>query len=536
MTPQSLISHLQIIEMLEFRQTSLESVRVLSVGAFHIGIKTNAASFNTSNYCDNWHSTAIFLGHINNEMQLRELLPPDAYESSVTGVELMHHIYKQRGAQGIAIASGCFAFITVDHQSDQAHIYTDPLGLMPIYYTHQLGCAWATNQAKCLIGNKDFDTSLRPRNSFNLALRQPSNFSLFQCIHKLPKGHGLTMCENTNDVKPIKDPYYSLKPNTSTASLTKADASVFLDHLLHESVNMARGSTKHVGALLSGGLDSSLVTSLAAGAHENVLHTVSMGTALSNEFKWAKIVADHIGSVHHELLLSNEDIMHGIATSVYENEIFDGLSAEIHAPMPCLYDFMKSFVVKLLTGYGADLLFGGTLPLDTSKNDVNQTLWNQILRTQWTGEFSPFLPSRYGITVEHPFWHRQLIEFATSLPAHMKLYNNEHKVILRSVGARYLPREIYMRPKIGIHQASSINKIFATFLGDDGASDNGYEKKDDFIYYLFQKLFNERLPLNSINLQQCVEEANSIRTSFPLLPAENKLNPSKPCVFLQKKS
>jgi carbapenam-3-carboxylate synthase len=147
------------------------------------------------------------------------------------------------------------------------------------------------------------------------------------------------------------------------------------------------------------------------------------------------------------------------------------------------------------------LLFGGTLPLQRPARGANLSLWEQIYRTRWTGEFSPFGASHYGMRVRHPFWSNRLIGFCLDLCASFKVSDDQVKIILREYAAResLLPENIVWRKKIGIHEGSSINRMFADRLRTDVS---GYELKSLFAYFVYREFLEHSLALDAIDTER----------------------------------
>lgn len=456
-------------------------IALIKSGNYCLGFDSSLKECHFSNH----ECTAFLCGVIKNEQELQKLLSTDE-----KGPRLIYTLYKTLGREGFSLIEGMFNFIIMK-TNGELEAFRDTLGLMPLYYTRQLGSLWLVNQAKLFIPNQAIDLSLKPRASVNYALDQPDDFSIFNQIHKVPPGGFI---RENGKVERFAD------MNRDLAPVSRDEAIASIRTLLKRTVRLSINGEKEFAVLLSGGVDSSTVTALCK-EQAGHFHTISMGTESSNEFAFASIVAKHVDSTHHELTLSDELVIEGIVSAIYENEIFDGLSAEIHAPLHHLYAYASRFAKKLITGYGADLLFGGTLSPTTAPSEVNPSLWQLIYRTRWTGEFSPFLAHKFNIQIEHPFWNVQLMRFALSLPPQHKVDGKEVKVALREFASkdRILPEEIVWRKKIGIHQASSINTIFSRFTGTDKIED--YSKKDDFAYHLFRLLFQERIPLQNINVK-----------------------------------
>ncbi len=241
---------------------------------------------------------------------------------------------------------------------------------------------------------------------------------------------------------------------------------------------------------LSGGLDSSLVTALAGRAGGNIA-SYAIGTTTSDEFPFSKIVSDHVGTAHTEYVFEDRAILAGVDAAIHLNEIYDGLSAEIQASLMCLYKSVQGRHRRIITGYGADLLFGGVLKAGADPSGVNADLWQQVYRTRWTGEFSPFGAARYGLHAMHPFWTPTLMGLALSLDPALKVTADSVKRVLREYAEDYglLPDRIVWREKIGIHEGSSVNSIFADALG---AQRTDYVTKTRYAYSRFKSFITGR--------------------------------------------
>jgi carbapenam-3-carboxylate synthase len=281
--------------------------------------------------------------------------------------------------------------------------------------------------------------------------------------------------------------YHAYRP-TDDRNLSSAETQSMIERLLGESVGNGMANGQRIGIPLSGGLDSSVVTALASRVSSG-LQTFCIGTRVSAEFEYAETVARYLGSKHSAFLLSEDDVVDGIVRSIQFNEIFDGLSAEIQSSLFALYRRVEGSVDTLITGYGADLLFGGVVPPQSPTRSVNLSLWDQIYRTRWTGEFSPIGAAHHGIRVRHPFWSNRLLGFCLDLAPSLKVSTNEVKLCLRAFAAKEdrLPLEIARRKKIGIHEGSSVNTIFSRVVGS-----NNYIAKNRFAYFAYRHMLNSQ--------------------------------------------
>ena len=217
--------------------------------------------------------------------------------------------------------------------------------------------------------------------------------------------------------------------------------------------------------MLSGGVNSSSVAAIAH-AQGMRLTTYTVGTPYGDEFQPAREVASYLGVEHHELLMGPADLQALLPDLIWAMEIWDPLTLLIAAPMAFLYRQMAGQQLILLTGYGADLLFAGTLDPTSSEATLEQTIRLQVALTVSTNEFSPAFAGRHEITVRYPFWTPQLLTTALRIRARPKVHQGVAKYVLRSAMERYLPSRIAWRSKVGIHEGTAMNRLFTHVLGE----------------------------------------------------------------------
>ena len=285
--------------------------------------------------------------------------------------------------------------------------------------------------------------------------------------------------------------------NVSNLNLSSERLTALIDQYLNAPLCELSFLTDSVGIPLSGGLDSSLITALAVTQFTHV-RTYSIGTEISNEFQYAQCVSEVLGTTHTSQIISEQEVITGIVESIYYNEIFDGLSAEIQSGLFNVYRLAKGQVSAMITGYGSDLLFGGILTPGKDYSSPNQLLASEVYRTRWTGEFSTNGAGNYGIDIRHPFWTNNLITLCKNLNPYHKTRDNEVKNILREFTHKLgtLPELIINRKKIGIHEGSSVNKAFADILG---SKTDDYNYKNIFTYRLYKSFFRNESDINSLS-------------------------------------
>lgn len=410
--------------------------------------------------------THVLVGTVTNIEELRTLATVVTAEAlTSSGVRILAILREAYGDAVFSLVEGPFSFITFE-AGGALTVVADALGLQPVHVV--LGQAlWVTSELKsvgrCEPGVFDF----LPEVDLAIALNdRPDTFLPIRNARRVKPG---SVCSFVSDGcgHPIANAAQYLTPGLVAPQHIKPERARQMAYtLLSNSIARVIDFEGGISIPLSGGLDSSMVTAISA-HHRTDINTFAIGTETSNEYPFANTVSSHIGTNHRELKFDDAEILRGAHESIYYNEIFDGLSAEIQASLLCLYRALDGVGGRIVTGYGSDLLFGGVLKAGCSLETVNADLWKQVYRTRWTGEFSQFGANRYGLEVHHPFWTTRLMGFALSLAPEMKVSRDEVKVMLRECAAEYklLPDEIVWRKKIGIHEGSSVNSIYADHIG-----------------------------------------------------------------------
>ncbi|NRR33508.1 DUF1933 domain-containing protein [Oxalobacteraceae bacterium] len=437
--------------------------------------------------------TLVLIGDVLNRAQLVSVLCMyDSLALTASDAELVHLAIRELGASALALVEGSFVGLLVNKETNSISAFTDVNGMMPCYVT-LLAQPWIASEIKLLRACSRFVPEFSSAQKLVAPELRADNYSPVSNVRKVKPGEVLKVGSDGYGMPLLESSlFHAFRPQRDRV-LSQPQALRLIDTLMRSSVEQCVSGAGRVGIPLSGGLDSSLVTALAKQSLSE-LSTFSIGTELSNEFEFAAQVANHLGTKHKEFLLSDDDVLTGLVEAVYYNEIYDGLSAEIQAPLLALYRKTEGMVDTLITGYGSDLLFGGVLPLQEPSRAANLVLWEQVYRTRCTGEFSNFGAQHYGMQVRHPFWSNRLIGFCLDLCPSLKVSNDEVKVALREYAADedLLPHNIIWRKKIGIHEGSSINRMFANKLGIDVER---YDLKSRFSYFVYREfLENGKTP------------------------------------------
>jgi asparagine synthase (glutamine-hydrolysing) len=249
-----------------------------------------------------------------------------------------------------------FAFSIWDEQKKCLFLSVDPIGIKPLYYYHHNGTFAFASELKSLIKIPDVSRELDidSLNQYFALGYIPSEGSIFRDIKKLAPGHLLIYSDGNIKKKEFCDlPFFDSYVSKSEEGLVDQ-----LENLLKASISYALRSDVPIGIFLSGGLDSSLVATIAASSASHPVQTFSIGFKDSryNELPYARRIAHFISSFHHEFYVTIDSLDAIDKISRQYDEPFADSSA-----IPTYYvSKMASNHVKVcLSGDGGDELFGG---------------------------------------------------------------------------------------------------------------------------------------------------------------------------------
>ena len=311
---------------------------------------------------ENGEAAIVFNGEIYNHPQLKTELEAlgEKYKTR-TDTETILRLYLREGPDCVKKLRGMFAFAIWDFKKRRLVIARDHIGIKPLYYSFRDGCLYFSSELRSLLKAglpEDFDPEgLRDYLEYNF-VRAPK--TIIAGITKLPAAHMLVI--NLDDGRmPEPQRYFSLSiSDGADQPRDEKEAIEKLDSLLNESVRAHLLSDVPVGAFLSGGVDSSLVTALMCRHHNGKVKTFSIGfsggRAGLDESKWAQIAAKYLGTEHNELVLPC-DVLGKIPALMCALDEPLGDSAIL--PTYLLSQYAAKQVKVALSGEGADELFAG---------------------------------------------------------------------------------------------------------------------------------------------------------------------------------
>jgi len=291
---------------------------------------------------------------------------------------------------------GDFAIVYVDLSAGQIQACRDPYGVRPLFFN---GTAFASEL-------KGLPKGLPPAGGSISAVGPGTVLTV-----DLASGDTTTAIWHQPPWLKHPGPLYSQK--------------AALCHALEEAVQKRMTTVRELGACLSGGLDSSLVAAIAARHLKEQgkrLHTYSIGMEGSPDLRAARIVADHIGSIHHEHVVSSDDCLSIIPEVIRTIESFDvtTVRASVGNYLVGLLVAAKTPAVKVvLNGDGADEILGGYLYMRAAPDDAAFETETTRLLTEihrYDVLRSERSMAAHGLESRSPFLDRQFVSVARSLP------------------------------------------------------------------------------------------------------------------------
>lgn len=328
----------------------------------------------------------VYNGEIYNHLELREKLAgmgAAAHWRGHSDTETLLAAIEHWGVeQALGQLQGMFAFALWDNRERSLILARDRMGEKPLYYGWSNGDFLFGSELKALRAYPNVNPEI-DREAVSAYLRfsyVPAPHTIYRDMRKLPPGSFLRLTAHEPDARPEPRPYWSLKTVVeagagSRLDLTFAEASTSLEALLGDVVQSQMISDVPLGAFLSGGIDSSLITALMQARAGGQVHSFSIGfdDAQFNEAEHARAVAKHLGTEHTEFLVTEADALDLIAQLP---QIFDEPFADSsQLPTILLSRLTRKSVTVALSGDGGDEVFGGY-----NRHLFGPAIWNRAGR------------------------------------------------------------------------------------------------------------------------------------------------------------
>ena len=290
-------------------------------------------------------------GEIYNHVAVREKLGPNVNWRGTSDTETLLQGYARWGHSVLDHLKGMFAFAIYDAARGELFLARDRLGIKPLYYATDVEGFRASSEVKVLVGQ----SAAIPSNAISAYLQwgaSPEGEILYANIQSLPAGHAMTITQR-GEIKTWR--YW---PSEKAFGSPAENVVPRLRELIEKAVEEHLLSDVPVASFLSGGIDSSVVTALAARSLAHRLQTYSVGFAQAefDETDIAQEIAQRYGTEHHRIELSEEEVIHSVTEAVSKLDLpsVDAINTYLVSSAVA-----RRGVKVALSGLGGDELFGG---------------------------------------------------------------------------------------------------------------------------------------------------------------------------------
>ncbi|TLU68046.1 asparagine synthase B [Thalassotalea litorea] len=461
-------------------------------------------------YNSNRNHVLAVNGEIYNHKQLEQELTSDYQFQTKSDCEVILPLYQEHGCDFIDQLQGMFAFVLYDVEKQRYLVARDHIGIIPLY------------------------TGVDEHGNFYVASEMKALVPVCKTVSEFPPGHYLDSTDG--EIKP----YYQ---RDWQEYQTVADNPADIDELrnsLEQSVKSHLMTDVPYGVLLSGGLDSSLISAItqkfaARRIEENGLsdawwpkvHSFAVGLEGSPDLIAAQKVADAIGTVHHSMHFTVQEGIDALKEVIYHLETYDVTTIRASTPMYLMARKIKAMGIKMvLSGEGADEIFGGYLYFHKAPNA--QEFHEETVRKLSKLHMFDCLRankamSAWGVEARVPFLDKDFMDTAMRLnpQAKMCVDGKIEKHVLRSAFEGYLPEEILWRQKeqfsdgVGYSWIDSLKTHVEALVSDQQLENARFKfahnTPDTKEAYFYRSIFEDHFPLESA--VKCVPGGKSVACS-----------------------
>ncbi len=454
-------------------------------------------------------------GEIYNHQEIRKELGGVYEFQTKSDSEVILALYQEKGVDFLEELNGIFAFALYDKTKNTYLIGRDHVGIIPLYQ------GWDSE------GN------------YYVASELKSLEGVCKKIEAFPHGHYYY----SKDAKPTQyymrgwREYNNVKENKSDIDELRKG--------LEDAVHRQLMSDVPFGVLLSGGLDSSVISAIAkkfsakrveSGDTQEAwwpqLHSFSVGLKGSPDLKYAQEVADSIGTVHHSTHFTVQEGLDAVRDVIYHLETYDVTTVRAATPMYLLARVIKSMGIKMvLSGEGADELFGGYLyfhKAPTAEEFHKETVRKLDRLHLYDCNRANKALAAWGVEGRVPFLDKEFMDIAMNINPKDKMCGANGKMekwIVRKAFEDYLPKSVAWRQKeqfsdgVGYDWIDSLKEVVEENISDEQMAQVNHRftvnpplQKEEYYYRL---IFEEHFPSDAA--AATVPSVPSIACSTPII-------------------
>ena len=451
-------------------------------------------------------------GEIYNHKELEKSLSVDFQFQTGSDCEVILAKYKEKGPAFLDEINGIFAFILYDAEQDAYLIGRDHMGIIPMYMGYD------------------------ENGNFYVASEMKALTPVCKSVQEFPPGHYLWSKDGELTRYYERDwmDYDNIKDNV-THKLALRDA-------LEDAVKRQLMCDVPYGVLLSGGLDSSIISAItkqyAARRVEDdgkseawwpQLHSFAVGLKGSPDLAAAQKVADHLGTIHHQITFTVQEGLDALRDVIYHLETYDVTTIRASTPMYLMARYIKAMGIKMvLSGEGSDELFGGYLYFHKAP-DAKEFHEETVRKLSQLHMYDCLRANKsmaaWGVEGRVPFLDKEFMDVAMRVNPKDKMCGNGkiEKHLLREAFEHYLPKEVAWRQKEQFSDGVGYSWIDSLKVHvENEVSDQMFEAAS-FRFpintpltkeaYFYRAIFEEHFPLESA--ARCVPYGKSVACSTP---------------------
>ncbi|GAA65388.1 asparagine synthase [Pseudoalteromonas sp. BSi20311] len=451
-------------------------------------------------------------GEIYNHKELAASLEVDFDFQTQSDCEVILALYKQKGPAFLDDLNGIFAFCLYDEEQDAYLIGRDHIGIIPLYTGHD------------------------EHGNFYVASELKALSPICKHIEEFPPGHYLY----SKDGK--LTPYYQRDWQSYDAVKNNDAKAEDVKDALEAAVKRQLMCDVPYGVLLSGGLDSSVISAItqrfaAKRIEDNdesdawwpKLHSFSVGLEGSPDLAAAQKVADMIGTIHHPIIFTIQQGIDALKEVIYHIETYDVTTIRASTPMYLMARQIKAMGIKMvLSGEGADELFGGYLYFHKAPNaqEFHEELNRKVSKLHM---FDCLRANKsmaaWGVEARVPFLDKEFVDVAMRINPEAKMCKDEkiEKHILRAGFDGYLPDEVLWRQKeqfsdgVGYSWIDTLKEYVNEQVTDQELANAKFKYSintpDSKEAYFYRRIFESHFPGDAS--ANCVPHGKSVACSTP---------------------
>lgn len=438
-------------------------------------------------------------GEIYNYKQLKDENNFETFSDS--DCEILLYMYDKYGIEETVkqIDSESFSFCLYDGYKNEIFIARDRFGVRPLFI--------------CKTENNEYILSSEMK-SIHPIVSQTDKIEQFQ-----PGSWANLKLDNFNNSQINYNEYFSY-----TFQEIHDNEKIICENiknLLKKSIKKRMMSDRKIGCLLSGGLDSSIISALVADEMRKrgeTLETFSIGIKGSTDIEYAKLVAEHIGSIHHSVELSEDEFLNAIPDVIYNIESYDTTTVRASTGNYLIGKYIRenTDIKVIFNGDGSDeqsgYIYLKKAPSPKEFKDecvklLKEIHFYDVLRSDRS------LSSRFSLETRTPFLDTDFVNYYMSIDTKLKMYDNRiEKYLLRKSfeGENLLPDSVLWRKKEAFSDGcSSVERswhsIIKEFVDKFVTDDEFYKNKNNYTFnmpqlketYFYRTLFESYYPSRS---------------------------------------